>query len=169
MIALKQILVATDFSEPASVAVNYGRDLARAYDATLHVIHVLEEMRGLYGADVGFALADVARNIEASVQRDLDAAIVRDEDDPLKVVATVQRGSNVAHAITNYAKANAIDLVIVGTHGRGAVSRFLMGSVAERVVRSAPCPVLTVRAHERDFVDVRADQGSRESSLVDQP
>ena len=169
MIALKQILVATDFSEPARVAVNYGQDLARAYDATLHVIHVLEEMRGLYGADVGFALADVARNIEASVQRDLDAAIVRDEDDPLKVVATVQRGSNVAHAITNYAKANAIDLVIVGTHGRGAVSRFLMGSVAERVVRSAPCPVLTVRAHERDFVDVRADQGSRESSLVDQP
>ena len=169
MIALKQILVATDFSEPASVAVNYGRDLARAYDATLHVIHVLEEMRGLYGADVGFALADVARNIEAAVQRDLDATIAMDEDDPLKVVATVQRGSNVAHAITEYAKANAIDLVIVGTHGRGAVSRFLMGSVAERVVRSAPCPVLTVRAHERDFVDVRADQGSRESSLVDQP
>ena len=169
MIALKQILVATDFSEPARVAVNYGQDLARAYDATLHVIHVLEEMRGLYGADVGFALADVARNIEASVQRDLDAAIVRDEDDPLKVVATVQRGSNVAHAITEYAKANAIDLVIVGTHGRSAVSRFLMGSVAERVVRSAPCPVLTVRAHERDFVDVRAEQGSREPSLVDQP
>jgi nucleotide-binding universal stress UspA family protein len=156
MIALKQILVATDFSEPASVAVTYGRDLGRAYDATLHVIHVIEEMSGLYGADVGFALADVARHIETAVQRDLDATIARDEDDPLKVVATVQRGSNVATAITEYAKANAIDLIIVGTHGRGAVSRFLMGSVAERVVRSATCPVLTVRAHERDFVDVEA-------------
>ena len=169
MIALKQILVATDFSEPARVAVNYGRDLARAYDATLHVIHVLEEMRGLYGADVGFALADVARNIEASVQRDLDAAIAMDEDDPLKVVATVQRGSNVAHAITEYAKANTIDLIIVGTHGRGSVSRFLMGSVAERVVRSAPCPVLTVRAHERDFVDVETTTTTDRHAMSSHP
>ena len=67
----------------------------------------------------------------------------------------------MAHAITEYAKTNAIDLIIVGTHGRGAVSRFLMGSVAERVVRSAPCPVLTVHAHERDFVDARDDANSR--------
>ena len=166
MIALKQILVATDFSEPADVAVNYGRDLARAYDATLHVVHVIEDMLTFYGPDIGFALADVARNVEAAVQRDLDSTISKQEDDTLKVVATVKRGSNVAHAITEYATANAIDLIIVGTHGRGAVSRFLMGSVAERVVRSAPCPVLTVRAHERDFVDATDDQ---ESSLVESP
>jgi universal stress protein A len=157
MIALKRILVATDFSEPADVAVNYGRDLARAYDGTLHVIHVIEDMLAFYGPDVGFALADVERNIEAAVQRDLDATISTQDDDSLKVVATVQRGSNVSHVITEYARTNAIDLIIVGTHGRGAVSRFLMGSVAERVVRSAPCPVLTVRAHERDFVEVRDD------------
>ncbi len=169
MIALKQILVATDFSEPASVALNYGRDLGRAYDATLHVIHVIEEMRGLYGAEVGFAMADVARNIEVAVQRDLDAAIAKDKDDPLRVVATVQRGSNVAHAITEYAKANAIDLIIVGTHGRGAVSRFLMGSVAERVVRSAPCPVLTVRAHERDFVDLETNTTADSQAVSGHP
>jgi nucleotide-binding universal stress UspA family protein len=60
---------------------------------------------------------------------------------------------NVSNAITEYAKANAIDLIIVGTHGRGGVSRLLMGSVAERVVRTAPCPVLTVHARERDFID----------------
>ena len=148
------------------MAVNYGRDLARTYDATLHVVHVIEDMLTFYGPDIGFALADVARNVEAAVQRDLDSTISKQEDDTLKVVATVQRGSNVAHAITEYARANAIDLIIVGTHGRGAVSRFLMGSVAERVVRSAPCPVLTVRAHERDFVDATDDQ---ESSLVESP
>ena len=167
MIALKQILVATDFSEPADVAVNYGRDLARAYDATLHVIHVIEDMLAFYGPDIGFALADVQRNVEAAVQRDLDATIASQEDDKLKVVAVVQRGSNVAHAITEYARANGIDLIIVGTHGRGAVSRFLMGSVAERVVRSAPCPVLTVRAHERNVVGVTDDQGSHEASPVE--
>jgi nucleotide-binding universal stress UspA family protein len=151
MIALKQILVATDFSEPSGVAVSYGRDLARSYGATLHVMHVIEDLLTYYGAEVGFALADVERNIEAAVQRDLDAAISTAEGDPLRVVAAVERGSNVAHTITEYARVHAVDLIIVGTHGRGAVSRFLMGSVAERVVRSAPCPVLTVRAHEGDF------------------
>jgi nucleotide-binding universal stress UspA family protein len=157
MIALKHILVATDFSEPAAVAVTYGRDLARAYGAKLHVMHVIEDLLTFYGAEVGFALADVERNIEAAVQRDLDATISFHEGDPLDVIAIVERRANVAHAITEYATANAVDLIIVGTHGRGAVSRFLMGSVAERVVRSAPCPVLTVRAHERDFVLEDAD------------
>jgi universal stress protein A len=166
MIALKQILVATDFSEPSEVAVKYGQDLARSYGATLHVIHVIEDMLAFYGPDVGFALADVERNVEAAVQRDLDSTIARHSADRLNVVATVKRGSNVAHAITEYANANPIDLIIVGTHGRGAVSRFLIGSVAERVVRSAPCPVLTVRAHERDFVDVRGDHDGQEAAVV---
>jgi universal stress protein A len=155
MIALKQILVATDFGEPADVAFSYGRDLARAYGATLHVVHVMEDMLAFYGPDIGFALTDVERNVQAAVQRELDSTMARHADDALDVVAAVKRGSNVAHVITEYARTNAIDLIIVGTHGRGAVSRFLVGSVAERVVRGAPCPVLTVRSHERDFVDVR--------------
>jgi nucleotide-binding universal stress UspA family protein len=165
MIALKQILVATDFSEPSDVAVQYGQDLARAYGATLHVIHVIEDMLAFYGPDVGFALADVERHVEAAVQRDLDSTIARHSADRLNVVATVKRSSNVAHAITAYATANPIDLIIVGTHGRGAVSRLLIGSVAERVVRSAPCPVLTVRARERDFVDIRHDEDSRPEAV----
>jgi nucleotide-binding universal stress UspA family protein len=98
------------------------------------------------------------------VRRDLDSTIAR-HGDKLNVVAIVKRATNVAHAITEYATANPIDLIIVGTHGRGAVSRFLMGSVAERVVRSAPCPVLTVHARERDFVDVSDSQ----ASLVESP
>lgn len=157
MIALKHILVATDFSEPSAVAVDYGRDLATSYDVTLHVLHVIENMAALYAPELGFALADVERNIEAAVRSDLDAAIGTFEGDTSKVRAIVTRGSNVAHAITEYAKTNAIDLIIVGTHGRGAVSRFLMGSIAERVVRTAPCPVLTVHADERDFIEPRDD------------
>jgi len=164
MIALKQILVATDFSEPSEVAIKYGQDLARSYGATLHVMHVIEDMGAYYGAEVGFSLADVERNVEAAVRRDLDSTIARHRD-KLNVVAIVKRATNVAHAITEYATANPIDLIIVGTHGRGVVSRFLMGSVAERVVRSAPCPVLTVHARERDFVDVSDTQ----ASLVESP
>lgn len=166
MIALKRILVATDFSEPAKVAVAYGRDLARQYDAGLHVVHVIENVLAYYGSEAGFALADVERNIERSVQKDLDAAIAANGDGPLNAIAVVERASNVAHALTEYARQQAIDLIIVGTHGRGAVSRFLMGSVAERVVRSAPCPVLTVRAEERDFVDVTGGEATRHDDLV---
>ncbi len=154
MIALKHILVATDFSEPSAAAVDYGRDLATLYDATLHVLHVIEDMAALYAPELGFALAEVERNIEAAVQSDLDATIGTFEGDT-KVRAIVTRGSNVAHAITEYANTNAIDLIIVGTRGRGAVSRFLIGSVAKRVVRTASCPVLTVHADERDVIERR--------------
>ena len=167
MIALKRILVATDFSEPSKVALRYGRDLARQYGAALHVVHVIEDVLTFYGSEVGFALADVERNIVAAVQRDLDAAIATPEGDSLNAVAVVKRASNVAHALTEYATSNAIDLIIAGTHGRGAVSRLLMGSVAERLVRSAPCPVLTVRAHERDFVAVGGDEDSRPEHVVE--
>ena len=152
MITLKNILVATDFSEPAEVATDYGQDLARSYGATLHVMHVIEDMLALYAPELGFALPSIEQNIEAAVQRDLDA-MSRRGGGSFRTVVT--RAANVSHAITQYAAANAVDLIIVGTHGRGAVSRFLMGSVAERVVRTAPCPVLTIHAHERDFIDSR--------------
>lgn len=153
MIALKNILVATDFSEPSAVALNYGRDLARSYDATLHVVHVIEDLLALHGPEIGFAYADVERNIEAAVRRDLDAAITPSDHETLDVRTTITHAPNVSRAIADYAKDNAIDLIIVGTHGRNGFHRFLIGSVAERVMRTAPCPVLTVRANERDFID----------------
>ena len=155
MITIKNILVATDFSEPAEVATDYGQDLARSYGATLHVMHVIEDMLAMYAPELGFALPAIEQNIEAAVQRDLDEISSRGGDSFRTVVS---RAPNVSRAITEYAAANAIDLIIVGTHGRGAVSRFLMGSVAERVVRTAPCPVLTVHAHERDFIDTRTNE-----------
>ena len=157
MIALKNVLVATDFSEPSAVALDYGRDLARSYDATLHVVHVIEDLLALHGPEIGFAYADVERNIEAAVRRDLDAALSAEDRKTLKARTVITRAPNVSHAITEYAKNNAIDLIIVGTHGRGAIQRFLIGSVAERVMRTAPCPVLTVRTNERDFIDSQED------------
>ena len=160
MIALKNILVATDFSEPSAVALDYGRDLARSYHAALHVIHVIEDHLALHGPEVGFAYADIERNVEAAVRRDLDAALSPVEREELNARTVITRAGNVAHAIVEYAKHNEIDLIIVGTHGRGAIQRFLIGSVAERVMRTAPCPVLTVRSNERDFVDAHASTGT---------
>jgi nucleotide-binding universal stress UspA family protein len=152
MIALKNVLVATDFSEPSAVALDYGRDLARSYGATLHMVHVIEGRLALHGPEIGFAYAEVERHIEEAARRDLDGALTADDHQTLNARTVITRASNVAQAITEYAKNNAIDLIVVGTHGRGAIQRFLIGSVAERVMRTAPCPVLTVRTNERDFI-----------------
>jgi len=152
MVALKNILVATDFSEPSSVALAYGRDLARAYNARLHVLHVVENIMIRYASEVVFAVPDFQRDLETTARRDVDALITDDDRRVLNAVGVVETATNVAEAVVEYAKANDIDLIVAGTHGRGAVQHLLMGSVAERVVRTAPCPVLTVRAHERDFI-----------------
>lgn len=152
MVVLKNILVATDFGEPSAVALAYGRDLARSYDATLHVLHVVEDVMMRYSPEVGFAVPDLQRDLEKAANRDLAALITDDDRQTLKVVPSVQTSANVPAGVTEYARLHAIDLIIVGTHGRGAVKQFLLGSAAERVVRTAPCPVLAVRAKERDFI-----------------
>jgi universal stress protein A len=152
MVILKNILVATDFSEPSAVALAYGRDLARSYGATLHVLHIVEDVMMRYTPEVAFAVPDLQRDLEKAARRDLDASITDDDRRTLKIVTHVQTSFNVPGGINEYAKAHAIDLIVVGTHGRGAVKQLLLGSAAERVVRSAPCPVLAVRAKERDFI-----------------
>lgn len=152
MIVLKQILVATDFSESAAVALAYGRDLARTFNARLHVLHAVEDVMLRYSPEVGFASPDLQKSLEARATRDLEQLITDDDRKTLAVVPVVKSAVNIAAEIVDYATGNAIDLIITGTHGRGAVKHFLMGSVAERVVRTATCPVLTVHAKERDFI-----------------
>ncbi|HEX8027620.1 MAG TPA: universal stress protein [Vicinamibacterales bacterium] len=152
MVTLKNILVATDFSEPSGVALNYGRDLARSYNARLHVIHVVEDILMRYSPEIAYAVPQMQKDLEETASRDLKALITDDDRNTLMVEPVILTGLNMAESIVSYAKDHAIDLIIAGTHGRGAVKHFLMGSVAERVVRFAPCPVLTVREHERDFI-----------------
>jgi nucleotide-binding universal stress UspA family protein len=152
MVVIKSILVATDFSEPSTVALSYGRDLARTYNARLHVLHVVEDVMLRYPIDGGFVGPDLQKELEAAARRNLEAQITDDDRRTLDVAPVIKSGVNLAETITAYARDNAIDLIVTGTHGRGAVKHFLLGSVAERVVRIAPCPVLTVRSHERDFI-----------------
>jgi nucleotide-binding universal stress UspA family protein len=152
MVVIKNILVATDFSEPSGVALAYGRDLARNYKARLHVQHVVEDVLLRHAPEVGAFGTDFQRDVDAAAGRNLNALITDEDRRDLKAVAVLDRGVNTADTIVRYAKENAIDLIVTGTHGRGAVKHFFMGSVAERVVRTAPCPSLTVHAHERDFI-----------------
>lgn len=154
MIALKKILVATDFSEPSDAALAYGRELARTFSASLTVLHIADNiLTRAYGAD-GIVLADpeLQREIETSAQRQVDAVLFDEDRKMLGAVGLVITSNSPSAAIVTYARDAAIDLIVMGTHGRGAIAQLLMGSVAERVVRIAPCPVLTVRHPEHEFV-----------------
>ena len=152
MIALKNILVATDFSDSAAVALAYGRDLARTFNARLHVVHIVEDVLMRYSPEVSFAVPELQRDLEKNATRELAALVTDDDRGTLQAQTSVQTATNIPLALIDYAKDHRIDLIVTGTHGRGAVKHFLMGSVAERVVRNAPCPVLTVHANERDFI-----------------
>jgi len=121
---VRQILLATDFSESSDTAARMARDYARHFGARLHLLHVVWP-----GADKAMppslsALADELRGV-------------------VPVLAAVESGSPAVQ-IVRFAARHGIDLIVLGTHGRTGVSRALLGSVAERVVRTAPCPVLTI-------------------------
>jgi nucleotide-binding universal stress UspA family protein len=159
MIVLKHVLVPTDFSEPSKAALRYGVALARAFHAKLHVLHV--ETRLDLEIDVERELA-VQRYVEpAGQQRRLNAArellgkLLTEQEEQELQPEHVLRAAGVGGPyveIVRYAKERQIDVIVMGTHGRGFVAHMLMGSVAEKVVRKAPCPVLTVRHPEHEFI-----------------
>jgi nucleotide-binding universal stress UspA family protein len=154
MITLRNILVATDFGEASMTAIVYGRELARRFHATLHVLHVTDDLaaRVMTGSGLPYDVSRTQADIEAAGRRQLDA-IVTGDDRPEPRTKTIQVTSTApAHAIVSYARDTNVDLIILGTHGRGPVAHLFMGSVAERVVRMAPCPVLTVRHPEHEFI-----------------
>ena len=145
MIDLKQVLVAVDFDEMSNVALKYARSLARTFGARLHVLHVMENpfMR---------PMANDPHAIEAGITRRLLDTLTDEDRTGLHAVPVLRTSDAPAEEIVKYAQAEEIDLIVLGTHGRPGVAHFFMGSVAEKVVRTAPCPVLTLRHPEREFV-----------------
>lgn len=153
MIALKQVLVATDFSEASEAALTYGRHFARTFGATLHVIHVVENVMARFAADAyPVLLPDLQKDVEDAGEKRLLGALETEDFGQLHAVPVIRTSVSPAAAIVDYAKEAQVDLIIMGTHGRGGVAKLLMGSVAERVVRTASCPVLTVRHPEHEFI-----------------
>lgn len=145
MIALKDVLVAVDFGEAAEAALTYGRTFARQFDARLHAIHVLEN-RFLR------PMLNDPQAVENATRRQLLDRLTAADREGLSAVPVVRTSDDPAEEILGYAREQNIDLIVLGTHGRRGVAHLLAGSVAERVVRGAPCPVLIVRHREHEFV-----------------
>lgn len=145
--AISGILVPVDFSAHSELALRYATALASRVGASVDLFHVVEDSvaNGAWGSE--FFIPDFsefrARLVEEG-QRLLERyrTLVGDAGIPIHTAVHV---GQPAQTITEYATTLGADLIVMGTHGRSGLSHLLMGSVAERVIRSAPCPVLTVR------------------------
>jgi len=146
MIALKNILVVTDFSAASDAALAEARRLATAFGSTLHLLHVVAEP--LSDAWTGYAPApqflEIMDNLEDEARQRLGAMIPATAIEG-GVVAITVRG-DASYEILRYAAEQHVDLIVCGTNGRSGWEHVMMGSVAERLVRLAVCPVLTVHA-----------------------
>jgi nucleotide-binding universal stress UspA family protein len=154
VIALKNILVATDFSEPAEAALRYGSELARRFNASLHVLHVVDDLAGHTGPVPGMPMNVelLQTDLEQDARANLETLVPEPDRTALHAHLQIAVSAWPGQAILGYARDEEIDLIIVGTHSRTGLARLFLGSVAQHIARSATCPVLTVRAHARDFI-----------------
>lgn len=159
MIALKRILVGTDFSEASAAALKYGVALAQAFHAHLHLLHVAGRQDVEVMVERQRVIEEFLRDPAAPAARHNTAReLLRDllpQGAGTAEVEYVLRASGAGGPyveIVRYARERDIGLIVVGTHGRGFIGHLMMGSVAEKLVRNAPCPVLTVRHPQHEFV-----------------
>ncbi len=145
----KHILVPTDLSEGAEHALDYACELAQRLDATVHLLNVIG-IPALGVPELGVALTStVIDQLVSENQKALDD-VADARRATTKIGQVVLRTGDARELINETAKDLGADLIVMGTHGRRGISRALLGSVAETVVRSAPCAVLTVRTHTRE-------------------
>jgi nucleotide-binding universal stress UspA family protein len=151
MIRIRKILVPTDFGPSAQFALEYAQLLTRQFASRLHLLHVLAPPAiaadPLGARDISLSVAELLRECEEDSRKQLEKVRV-DASLAGQIVRKVMNGPPVA-TILDYVETNDIDLVVMGTHGRGPMQHVLLGSVAERVVRHCSAPVLTVHEKER--------------------
>ena len=154
MIKLDKILVPTDFSEFSRPAMQYGCAIAARFGAELHLLHIVPDPAMLVPEAAAFSVETMQAQSESLV-KDAEAMLQKLPLDGWGNEKPIVRQVRVGAAfmeIIDYARENEIDLIVIGTHGRSGLMHILMGSVAERIVRKAPCPVLTVKPEGHQFV-----------------
>jgi len=148
---LKKILVPTDFSETSKKAVQYALRFAEQFGCEIAMLYVVEPATPMIGAPIG--LEPFTEKDEFSMA-EKDLAILAAESRKIGAhsVSSLVRVGHAPHEITKAARDLDVDLIIIATHGYTSWQHFCIGSTAERVVRTAPCPVLVVREKEHEFV-----------------
>lgn len=141
---IKRILFPTDISEGSAHAVPFVTDLTKHYGAKLYIIHVMYDVARATGWYVPhISMDELYRDIETNARKEIEKCCMEELRGYKNIEYRVLRG--VPHEeILKFAEENAIDMIIMGTHSRKGLDRVIFGSTAERVVRQARCPVLTV-------------------------
>lgn len=143
--AIKKILSPTDFSATASAALKQAEDLALATGAEIVLLHVLHEPVFAFAEGAGFAPPTLSETYDAAMKKKLDTEADQLRAQGARVSVKFARGTP-HEAIVQTAELEHADLIVLGTHGRKGLSHLLLGSVAERVVRTSKRAVMTVRA-----------------------
>jgi nucleotide-binding universal stress UspA family protein len=154
MIDLQRLLFPFDFSELSLHGLRYARSFAQAYGAELHILHVVDEACQYWMAmgPNSVPVGPPPQDLIAAATTELDKFVAEHlADAEFTVVPRVLMGRPFMEII-RYARDKQIDLIVLGTHGRTGLKHVLLGSVAERVVRKSPCPVLTIRHPDHGFV-----------------
>ncbi|SFR63653.1 universal stress protein [Halogeometricum limi] len=151
-----RVLITTDGTECSVTAAAHGLALADAFDAEVHVVTVVDVQAAGGVFDAGGLTADFVEALDARAKKQVEA--VASNADPATTVHTEILKGTPSNEILRYARENDADLLVLGTHGRSGVRRVITGSVAERVVRLADVPVLTVREREETSLDTTYDR-----------
>src|SRR5947209_4647491 len=153
MIDLRRILVPTDFSRYSHSALTYATAFAEKFGAELYLLHVVQNL-ALYVPDALALATPVGPPLEqfTSAAHAALARLVADNKLERFTVHTDVREGTTFYEIVRFAQERDVDLIVMGTHGHSGLAHVLLGSVTEKVVRKAPCPVLTVRHPEHEFV-----------------
>lgn len=145
MVSYNNILIPTDGSEESEVTINHGKELANKFDAEIHVIHIVD-VRVNNTHDI---YEHVVEELEEIGEKAVEDVIGKFEDEKIKTFSKVKEG--IPHReIIQYSNENEIDLILMGTHGRTGLDRLLLGSTAEKVLRTSEVPVMTVRRKNED-------------------
>jgi nucleotide-binding universal stress UspA family protein len=161
--AISRMLVPVDFSPHSELALRYATALASRLMASVQLLHVVDDpmATGPWSLEVPIPdLSELLKNLIANAEHRLEGYRAAVGHPRVPMTTTVRTGHS-AQTITEYAKAGGIDLIVMGTHGRSGLAHLVMGSVAESVVRHAPCPVLTLRE--------TATRGKTEAAFTAQP
>lgn len=149
-VRIAKILVPSDFSEGGRKSLDYAIAMARQFGAALVLLHVVQ-VNYAYGEMGAIDYAALERDLRVGSKKQLEAQVGKCRAAGVGAAALVREGSP-ARAIAEVADSEEADLIVISTHGYTGLKHVLMGSIAEAVVRYAPCPVLVVRTHERDFL-----------------
>lgn len=148
---IHRILVPVDFSECSVKALRYALPFARQFGAEIAVLYVLQAYYPGGELNHNLDLAYLEKEIADNAARDVRELVEREIGDAVPVRGLVRNG-RPADQVCRQAKEDETDLIIVSTHGHTGLKHIMMGSIAELIVRHAPCPVLVVRTNEHDFV-----------------